>query len=188
MQNNSPEPEKVSPFQLDQNMKIDHAGTDEWLWYSPLEEPFRVSGFAWFDTERIYRRLPAVPEVPVRPEVDTLANCTSGGQIRFRTDSRHVSVRVRLKAGSGMYHMPPPGSAEWMRISAARASGNMQEPPGSSQDRQSMRAAFSLSRTAKHARSCSTCPYTRALRRSGSEWSREPRSLRRSPMIPAREW
>ncbi|MEK4976699.1 SGNH/GDSL hydrolase family protein [Bacillus sp. FSL K6-6540] len=109
VQNNSPEPEKASPFLLDQNMKIDHAEADEWLWYSPLEEPFRVSGFAWFDTERIYRRLPAVPEVPVRPEVDTLANCTSGGQISFRTDSRNVSVRVRLTAGSGMYHMPPTG-------------------------------------------------------------------------------
>lgn len=130
VQNNSPEPEKVSPFQLDQNMKIDNAGADELIWLSPLEEPFRVSGFAWFDTERKYRRLPAVPEVPVRPEVDTLANCTSGGQIRFRTDSRNVSVRVRLTAGSGMYHMPPSGECgvdayiggpgEWKHAGTAR--------------------------------------------------------------------
>lgn len=130
VQNNSPEPEKVSPFQLDQNMKIDNAGADELIWYSPLEEPFRVSGFAWFDTERKYRRLPAVPKVPVRPEVDTLANCTSGGQIRFRTDSRNVSVRVRLTAGSGMYHMPPTGECgvdaylggpgEWKHAGTAR--------------------------------------------------------------------
>lgn len=135
MQNNSPETDKVSPFQLDQNMKIGNAGADELLWYSPLEEPFRVSGFAWLNVEHKYRRSPTVPDVPIGPEVDALANCTSGGQIRFRTNSRSVSVRVRLTAGSGMYHMPPTGSAAWMRISAAQASGNMQERPVSSQVR-----------------------------------------------------
>ncbi|MFE0558529.1 SGNH/GDSL hydrolase family protein [Paenibacillus sp. NPDC058910] len=109
MQNNVPEPEKVSPYQLDQNMKIENHGADERIWYSPKRGPFQVSGFGWFHTERIYRRLPAVPEVYIRPEVDALANCTSGGQIRFRTNSRSVSVRVCLTAGSSMYHMPPTG-------------------------------------------------------------------------------
>ncbi|WP_339270859.1 SGNH/GDSL hydrolase family protein [Paenibacillus sp. FSL K6-1330] len=109
MQNRIPEPEKVSPYQLDQNMKIENHGADERIWYSPQRGPFQVSGFGWFHTERIYRRLPSVPDVYIRPEVDALANCTSGGQIRFRTNSRSVSVRVRLTAGSGMYHMPPTG-------------------------------------------------------------------------------
>lgn len=109
MQNSIPEPEKVSPYQLDQNMKIDNARGDDLLWHSPLDEPFQVSGFAWFDTEHKYRRLPAAPDVPIRPEVNALANCTSGGQIRFCTNSRTVSVRVRLTAGASMYHMPPTG-------------------------------------------------------------------------------
>ncbi|KOR90591.1 hypothetical protein AM231_01180 [Paenibacillus solani] len=111
-------------------MKLDLKGGHELTWYSPLEKPFRVSGFAWFDTERKFRRLPAVPDVPIRPEVDALANCTSGGQICFRTNSRKVSVRVRLTAGSGMYHMPPTGECgvdayiggpgEWLYAGTAR--------------------------------------------------------------------
>lgn len=130
MQNNTPETEKVSPYQLDQNMKIENDGAGERLWYSPQEEPFQVSGFAWLDVEHKYRRLPAVPDVPIRPEVDVLANCTSGGQIRFRTNSRSVSVRVRLTAGSGMYHMPPTGECgvdayiggpgQWLHAGTAR--------------------------------------------------------------------
>ncbi|WP_054400943.1 SGNH/GDSL hydrolase family protein [Paenibacillus solani] len=130
MQNSTPEPGAVSPYQLDHNMKLDLKGGHELTWYSPLEKPFRVSGFAWFDTERKFRRLPAVPDVPIRPEVDALANCTSGGQICFRTNSRKVSVRVRLTAGSGMYHMPPTGECgvdayiggpgEWLYAGTAR--------------------------------------------------------------------
>lgn len=96
-------------YQLDRNMSIGSPLSDRLQWHSPLEAPFLVAGFGWFQAERLYRRLPAVPDVPVRPEVDALSNCTSGGQIRFRTDSRTVSVRVRLTSGSGMYHMPPTG-------------------------------------------------------------------------------
>lgn len=101
--------EEVSPHQLDQNMKAQNVATDELTWHSPLDEPFRVSGLAWFESNRLYRRLPAVPDYPIPSAVDILANCTSGGQIRFRTNSRYISVRVRLTAGSGMYHMPPTG-------------------------------------------------------------------------------
>lgn len=132
MENRTPEtePKRVSLYQLDRNMKIGHEESRELTWYSPLEEPFRVSGFAWFDTERKYRRLPALPEFPIRQEVDALANCTSGGQIHFRTNSRTVSVRVRLTSSSGMYHMPPTGECgvdayiggpgEWIHAGTAR--------------------------------------------------------------------
>ncbi|WP_422659918.1 SGNH/GDSL hydrolase family protein [Paenibacillus sp. EC2-1] len=101
--------EVVSPHQLDQNMKIESGTTDGLTWYSPLEEPFRISGFAWIEEERIYRRLPVSPDYPITTAVDNLANCTSGGQIHFRTNSRSISVRVRLAAGSSMYHMPATG-------------------------------------------------------------------------------
>lgn len=101
--------ENSAPHELDPNMRTSKAEGDNLTWHSPLEEPLRVSGLAWFDQERRYRRLPLHPAHPVRPEVDSLANCTSGGQVRFRTDSSTVSVRVRLTAGAGMYHMPPTG-------------------------------------------------------------------------------
>lgn len=101
--------EVVSPHQLDQNMKVESGATDGLTWHSPLEEPFRISGLAWIEEERIYRRLPAVPDYAIPTAVDNLANCTSGGQIHFRTNSSSISVRVRLAAGSSMHHMPATG-------------------------------------------------------------------------------
>lgn len=76
-------------------------------WHSPDRRPFRLTGFPWFDREKTYRRMPSSPEVPLPEAVRWLAGCTAGGQLRFRTDSRAVHVRVRLKAGSDMYHMAP---------------------------------------------------------------------------------
>ena len=83
--------------------------TIDLAWYSPKDPPFHVAGLAWFAQEGIYRRLPKEPEHPIRPPVDALADCTSGGQIRFRTDARHLAVRVELKAPASMDHMPATG-------------------------------------------------------------------------------
>jgi len=83
--------------------------TDELKWFTPKEAPFKLAGFAWFAKEQIYRRLPAKPASPLPQAVDSLANCTAGGQIRFQTDSKRVSVRVRLSGPANMCHMPSTG-------------------------------------------------------------------------------
>lgn len=78
-------------------------------WHSPTEKPFRLTGFPWFEQDRVYRRLPVKPDYPIRPEVDWLANHTAGGQIAFQTDSRQIWVKVRLRAPADMNHMPATG-------------------------------------------------------------------------------
>jgi lysophospholipase L1-like esterase len=78
-------------------------------WHSPKDAPFGLAGFAWFATDRVYRRLPAKPKYPLPKPVDSLANCTAGGQIRFQTDSSRLSVRVRLSGVANMNHMPATG-------------------------------------------------------------------------------
>lgn len=103
--------EHQQPFnvlQLDENMKVE-GNSGGFEWYSPLEAPFQIAGFAWLQEDHVYRRLPLQPDFPIREAVDTLANCTSGGQIRFRTNSSKVSVRIRLTNKTGMYHMAPTG-------------------------------------------------------------------------------
>ncbi|MNH94801.1 hypothetical protein D3C73_474270 [compost metagenome] len=95
---------------LDRYMRTDgRSGEGAITWHSPLEPPFRISGFAWLRNGSGYRRLPHLPEGAVREPVDKLADCTSGGQICFRTDSQRVEVRVALKAPALMYHMPATG-------------------------------------------------------------------------------
>jgi lysophospholipase L1-like esterase len=78
-------------------------------WHSPKSAPFHLAGFAWFGAEGIYRRLPSKPAYPLPPAVDSLANSTAGGQIRFQTDSTRLSVKVRLRGLANMNHMPATG-------------------------------------------------------------------------------
>jgi hypothetical protein len=77
-------------------------------WHSPLHQPFHVAGFAWFEKERIYRRLPQ-KSYHLPPDVQSLADNTAGGQIRFQTDSSRLSVKVRLNGIANMNHMPATG-------------------------------------------------------------------------------
>lgn len=82
---------------------------EELRWHSPLEAPFHIAGFPWLAQDGIYRRLPLASEAVLPPAVDTLAYCTAGGQIRFRTNSSRLVIRVRLAGPANMYHMPPTG-------------------------------------------------------------------------------
>lgn len=99
----------VDAVKLDRNMTVEAVRDDSLKWLSPLERPFHLAGFAWFGQERKYRRLPSSPADTLPPAVDTLANCTAGGQIRFRTDSSRLSIRVKLAGPGNMYHMPATG-------------------------------------------------------------------------------
>ncbi|CAG7635272.1 SGNH/GDSL hydrolase family protein [Paenibacillus allorhizosphaerae] len=99
----------VDPTKLDANMRLTAASDTTLAWRSPLEEPFRLCGFPWLEKDRVYRRLPVSPSHSLRPAVDSLANCTAGGQIRFRTDAASVVLKAELAGPANMYHMPSTG-------------------------------------------------------------------------------
>ncbi|WP_217496388.1 SGNH/GDSL hydrolase family protein [Paenibacillus algicola] len=90
-------------------MKGSSRAHDDVDWLSPLEEPFQVIGLAWFTEERQYRRLPVVLDKKLEEAVGDSANHLSGAQIRFRTDSASLSIRVRLKGKADMVYMPATG-------------------------------------------------------------------------------
>jgi len=94
---------------LDRFMAPLEGGTTMLRWHRPAMPPFRLSGFAWFDRDRVYRRLPVAPRLPIPGPVDALADCTAGGQIAFQTDSGQVAVRVELAGSANMNHMPATG-------------------------------------------------------------------------------
>ncbi|WP_028548429.1 SGNH/GDSL hydrolase family protein [Paenibacillus sp. UNC451MF] len=98
----------TQPQKLDSNMVIKEL-QGEWQWFSPLASPFRVVGFPWLQEEGVYRRLPLQPREGLPSAVDKLANCTAGGQIRFRTNAKRIAVRVQLGGTSSMDHMPATG-------------------------------------------------------------------------------
>ncbi|MGG0814180.1 SGNH/GDSL hydrolase family protein [Paenibacillus alvei] len=94
-----------------EEMPIEQQRTDtsDVVWYSPLEEPFMISGFHWFASEGRYRRLPVSTEYSIPEAVDILANHTAGGQIRFVTNSSKLFLRVTLSGTGDMYHMAATG-------------------------------------------------------------------------------
>lgn len=100
----------INAERLDPNMAPAPDGEgSELAWLSPREAPFAITGLCWLARDRVYRRLPVEPDWPLPPAVDSLAGATAGGQIRFRTDSTTVAVRVRLAGPANMNHMPATG-------------------------------------------------------------------------------
>ncbi len=103
--------ETVDIERLDPNMTLTKADSDGIAWLDPRSAPFRLVGFPWIGEDHVYRRLPVEPDWEIRGPVDSLANCTAGGQIHFRSNSQRILLRVRLRQSSGMYHMPATGQS-----------------------------------------------------------------------------
>ncbi|MBF0244787.1 MAG: SGNH/GDSL hydrolase family protein [Planctomycetes bacterium] len=101
---------EVKALELDPHMAIRREQGGEAVWRDACEKPLALSGFCWFEQDRLYRRLPLQPSVSIPESVSSLANCTAGGTIRFRSDSTAVFLRFELSGGPvGMDHMPATG-------------------------------------------------------------------------------
>lgn len=101
--------DKIDIKKFDPNMRIQQPSAAAIRWFSPAEVPFRLTGFAWFGKDRIYRRLPLKNAGKLPQAVNSLADCTAGGQIGFRSDSRKISIKVMLAGPANMCHMPSTG-------------------------------------------------------------------------------
>jgi lysophospholipase L1-like esterase len=97
------------PADLDPNMRPLAGSSVPLLWREAFDPLFRLSGFPWFDRDRVYRRLPVLPCGRIRDAVSELADCPAGGQVAFQSDTRHLAVRVRLSGPANMNHMPATG-------------------------------------------------------------------------------
>ena len=89
--------QKLDIEKLDRYLRSAKIDPDGLHWLDPREEKnFEVLGFYWFRSEKRWHRFPLKAETSgIRPPVLTLANCTAGGQLRFRTDSRRIVLSVR---------------------------------------------------------------------------------------------
>ena len=65
-------------------------------WFSPVTAPFELEGMAFFDRDRVYRRLPLNPDSPMPAEVERLSWNTAGVKLRFRAKLKKLAVRVRV--------------------------------------------------------------------------------------------
>lgn len=98
-------------FSMEHVLNIHDQQVDPIKWHDPKEYPFHVNGFAWFKQEKLYRRLPILPKTKLPLCVNELANCTSGGQIRFKTDSAKLAIKTRLTGVANMGQMAVTGQS-----------------------------------------------------------------------------
>ncbi len=70
-----------------------------------------LEGLAWFQQERLYRRLPRKPRQKLPEAVDQLAWHPSGARLRFKTNSMRVLLRVKREDSPVSDHMPNTGRA-----------------------------------------------------------------------------
>lgn len=98
---------------IDKNFQPAMVGNRKVHYYNALKKPFEVTGFAWWkEGEPLYRIPKELTEKEVNKGVLELANHTSGGTIRFKTDSPFLTIRIKYiwKGFSDMNHMPRSGS------------------------------------------------------------------------------
>ena len=80
------------------------------VWHSALEAPFSIHGVHYDAEMGMFLRLPKEVAKSVSPQVFGLNQRTSGGRVRFRTDSRYVAIHCTAPAFAPMPHMPMTGS------------------------------------------------------------------------------
>ena len=96
--------------ELDQNMRLVKPESEDGIcWYTPTDAPFLVEGFAFYQQEHRYCRLPCelLPKLRNmgRPAVADLGWHTAGGQIRFRSNTGRLYVRAVLNSRCDMHNM-----------------------------------------------------------------------------------
>lgn len=98
---------------IDVNMSNNTMYTSNGIrWMKPYEQPFRLSGFAYFDTDKIYRRLPLSKKAlfeKVNNNLNILSEDTAGGQVAFRTTSTKIFIRAKNIIGHNMVNMTASG-------------------------------------------------------------------------------
>lgn len=98
--------------EIDKNFRIAKVGNLSVHYFNALKAPFEVTGFPWRNGDGPLYRIPEnFTEKEVNRGVLSLARHTSGGTVRFKTDSPYLTIRADYRSFSDMNHMPRTGSA-----------------------------------------------------------------------------
>ncbi len=96
---------------LDSNMKVEtNLKLDDVAFYDVRREPFEVYGLYNYRNEPQFKRLPDEIGLNVNEGVKELYLNTSGGRVRFSTDSKYVAIKTVIPSFHLMSGMPLSGS------------------------------------------------------------------------------
>jgi hypothetical protein len=99
---------------IDQNFRAQEINNKKYHFLDMTKKPFELDGFAWFDKEKEFCRLPAQlisKESPLNDGAKALSWCSSGAMVRFKTDSHAIALKAELRDKGIMVHMPLSGQS-----------------------------------------------------------------------------
>ena len=105
------------------DLEIDKTG---YKFYSPEDAPFRMYGVKRYG-DRFYRIPPEVAE-KTSEGVFTLASHTSGGRVRFMTDSMRIAIKAKLIASGSSACMGTMGTSGFDLYSGTECCGSFVPP------------------------------------------------------------
>lgn len=97
--------------QLDKNFLGEEITYDGMTFHHVLDEPFKVYGLYNVYEEKKFKRMPDELAMQLNKQVQSLYKHTSGGRIRFRTNSTKILLRSILPKITKHDHMPKTGSS-----------------------------------------------------------------------------
>ena len=96
---------------IDKNFAIETLGDLEVVFFSVRKAPFAVYGLESVSDGEPFHRIPQDVAAATSEYVTTLAYHTSGGRVRFKTDSPYIALRVKTERAWLMAHMTLAGAA-----------------------------------------------------------------------------
>ncbi len=101
----------------DKNFKVSIAESNKTMRYFTIPDPhFALYGIFYDTDRRSFLRMPYETAQSVSEGCFTLNAHTSGGRLRFSTDSEYISIRVTWNSLTDMPHMPRTGSSGFTLI------------------------------------------------------------------------
>ena len=99
---------------IDQNFRAQELNSRKYHFFKITEKPLELDGFAWFNKEKEFCRLPAQiisKESPLNDGAKSLSWCSSGAMVRFKTNSPSIALKAELRDKGIMSHMPLSGTS-----------------------------------------------------------------------------
>ena len=95
-----------SYMNLDKNMIVNTTiGDAEVVWRNAKESPFTLHGFYEPHTEPFFHRLPLDVAEATSPAVYKLSKTSTGGRVRFSTNSPYIAIRAKFLSVGRSPHM-----------------------------------------------------------------------------------
>lgn len=101
---------KLTSAIADKNLLISKGQKEDTVFYDILKPPFKIYGLYEPLTEPVFRRIPESVAKGMSDGAHFHHANTTGGRVRFKTDSPYISVRAKMGHSSVMPHEAMAGS------------------------------------------------------------------------------